>query len=324
MIRTRSRKPRGEGDAPITHEEASLLAAVPVRSGGQEVRIGAFVIAGVIAVVVALFLLTDPSFFRGRYEVTTRVADAGGLRRGDPVQMRGVNVGRIRGFGILQDGVEVMMEMEGEYPVPADSRVVLRSAGLLGGMIAEIIPGRSREELRGGASLPGRSEEGLTGLTETATGLSVEADTVLRRVQALLAPQTIGAVGASAGELQQLLTELSALAVEQRRDLAVVSASLRRSAAGVEGATTGPELERTVARVDSLTARLNETTGRLDRASGSLETVLARVERGDGTLGRLSRDDSLYVNMNEAARRVNELVADIQANPRRYINLRVF
>ena len=324
MIRTRSRKRRADTEAPLTEEEAALLAAAPGRGAGQEIKIGAFVIAGVIAVVVALFLLTNPSFFRGRYEVTTQVPDAGGLRRGDPVQMRGVNIGRIRGFEIEQGGVEVMMELSGEYPVPADSRVMLRSAGLLGGMVAEVIPGRSDEVLRGGGALPGMSEEGLAGLAESAAGLTVEADTVLRRVQALLAPRTIGAVGASAGELQQLLTELSALAVEQRRDLAVLSASLRRSAAGVEGATTGPELERSVARVDSLTERLNETTARLDRASGSLETVLARVERGEGTLGKLTQDDSLYVNMNQAVRSVNQLVADIQENPRRYINLRVF
>lgn len=322
MIRTQTDRTRTDGNGRA--DETALLAAAPPRRGGQEVRIGAFVIAGIFAVVLALFLLTDPALFRGRYNVSTVVENAGGIRGGDPVQMRGVNIGRVRAFEIGSEGVQIRMELEGEYDVPQDSRVVLRSGGLLGGMIAEIVPGDSDQALESGAVLPGSSESGLAGLTESAEGIAVRTDTVLGRVQSLLDPRTIGAVGTSAAELQALLTKLSALAEEQRGELAALSGSLRRSAAGVEGAATGPELERSVARVDSLTARLNATTERLDRASGSLETVLGRLERGEGTLGKLSVDESLYNNLNQTAVSVNELVADIQANPRRYINLRVF
>ena len=324
MIRTQNDRTRTDGDGVRRPDEAALLAAAPPRRGGNEVRIGAFLIAGIVAVVVALFMLTDPSLFRGRYNVATLVPNAGGLRSGDPVQMRGVNIGRVRNFDIGPEGVRIRLELEGEYEVPADSRVVLRSGGLLGGMIAEVVPGNATETLDGGDFLPGSSESGLAGLTESAQGIATRTDTVLGRVQSLLAPGTIGAVGTSAAELQVLLSELSALAEEQRRELTALSGSLRRSAAGVEGATTGPELERAVARADSLTAQLNATTQRLDRATGSLETILGRLERGEGTLGKLSTDESLYNNLNQAAQNANALVADIQANPRRYINLKVF
>ena len=70
---------------------------VPEQPGQRQVRIGVFVIAGLIATVYLLFLLTDPSTFRGRYKVTTTVENVMGLRKGDPVQMRGVTVG-----GLLQ------------------------------------------------------------------------------------------------------------------------------------------------------------------------------------------------------------------------------
>ncbi len=329
MIGTRT-EPRPRTATPTTDERILIDAAPPPRRT-NEVRVGAFVLLGIAAVVLALFLLTDPSLFRGRYTVFTRVDNAGGIRKGDPVQMRGVNIGRVSGFRIDRSGVRVRLELEGEYPVPADSRLELRSAGLLGGLLADVVPGTSAERLEGGDVIPGETEVGIEGLTDAAIELSSEADTVLGRVRELLAPRTVDAVGGSATELRALLTELSGLAAEQRRELAALSRTLRRSAAnteqataGIARATSGPELERSVSRVDSLTGRLATSSARLERASESLETILARVDRGEGTLGKLTRDDSLYVNLNEAVRGVNELVADIRADPKKYINLSVF
>jgi phospholipid/cholesterol/gamma-HCH transport system substrate-binding protein len=48
------------------------------------------------------------------------------------------------------------------------------------------------------------------------------------------------------------------------------------------------------------------------------------MDRGEGTLGKLSRDDSLYVNLNEAVVNLKTLVADFRANPKKYINVSVF
>ena len=62
----------------------------------------------------------------------------------------------------------------------------------------------------------------------------------------------------------------------------------------------------------------------LDAATASLQTILARMERGEGTLGKLSTDEALYVNLNTAAVALAELVADLQANPNKYINLSIF
>lgn len=303
-------------------------STVPMRSSRREIQIGFFVLLGIVAVIAALLMLTDPGTFRGRYDIVTSVRDAGGLRKGDPVQMRGVNVGRVRGFAITHQGVVINMEMEREYPVPADSRISLKSGGLLGGMIVEVIPGRSEDTVRDGAVLPGSTAPGMF---DVATDVGVRADTVLGRATELLAPQTIAAVGTSAQELQTMLAALAALATEQRQEITLLSASLRRSAEGVESATTRPELQRAVARMDSITLQLDRSTASLGRSTAALETVLGRMERGEGTLGKLSADASLYDNLNQAAERASRtaanadsLVADIKANPRRYIDLRVF
>jgi ABC-type transporter Mla subunit MlaD len=94
-----------------------LSSTVPMRSSRREIQIGFFFLLGIVAVVTALLMLTDPGTFRGRYDITTTVPDAGGLRKGDPVQMRGVNVGA-SGLPDHAGRVTVNMEMEREYEVP--------------------------------------------------------------------------------------------------------------------------------------------------------------------------------------------------------------
>jgi phospholipid/cholesterol/gamma-HCH transport system substrate-binding protein len=322
MIRSGSvaEPPRAAGSAGRLTEE-DLLSAMPARSATREVRVGIFVLLGIAMFLTALFTLTDVGTFRGRYYVQTVIPDAGGMRRGDPVQMRGVNIGRVTSFRMVPDGVNVRMELYNEYRVPADSRVLVRSAGLLGGMVVEILPGVSEERARESQPLPGQVDAGLMA---AAGELGTRADTVLDRVSALLSQRTIGAVGGSAVELQVLLADLAAIAAQQRQDLAALTGSLGRSAAGLERATGGPELERTVQQLDAMSARLDRTSETLERASTSFATVAERVERGEGTLGQLSANDSLYQNLNQAVGSLNELIEDIRANPRRYFSVSVF
>jgi phospholipid/cholesterol/gamma-HCH transport system substrate-binding protein len=312
----------GDAEAPNRDgSRAELLAALPHRSRRREVWTGVFVLAGIFAALFALFTLTDAATFRGRYIVTTVVGDAGGIRRGDPVQMRGVNIGRVQRFEMAPGGVAVRLELEGEYTVPRDSRVALKSQGLLGGMVAEVVPGHSNDRLRGGDVLPGVHTDGML---DVAGGMSAQASTILNRIDRVLSDQTADAIGDGVGELKGLLTELNHFAAEQRKEIASITRSLSRSASGVEKTATGPEVARLVARLDSLTEQAELTSRSLGRASANLEVVLGRLERGEGTLGRLSQDEALYQNMNQAAASLDSLLQDVRKNPKKYINFTVF
>jgi phospholipid/cholesterol/gamma-HCH transport system substrate-binding protein len=300
----------------------------PTRGRDRELVVGIFVIVGVIAVLTALFTLTDASTFRGRYIVTTNVPNAGGIRRGDPVQMRGVNIGRVQKFRISPAGVAIALEIEGEYGIPDDSHVELRSSGLLGGMVADIVPGSSTTMARGGSVIPGAMGQGLF---DHADKLAGESQKVLERMQALLSQKTVTNVETSSEQLTALLKDLSELAAKQKTELTALTASLRRNSESLEKATSGPEIEDAIKRVDGVAKRLETLSDSLDRSSRSAETILGRIERGEGTFGKLSKDDSLYVNANEAVVNMNQtiqemrrLTEDIRKQPKRYLKLSVF
>ena len=289
---------------------------------------GLFAILGVLAVWFALMTLTSPALFRGRYILRTSVPNAAGIRKGDPVRMRGVNIGRVIGFGIGAQGVELRLEIEKEYEVPSDSRVELKASGLLAGMVADVLPGGSTRKAIWGDELSGGNGPGVFDKVESLAG---EAGKVTDRLQRLLADDTIRNVGDSSGQMSKLLRQVSGVVSEQRGDLQALSTSLRKSAEGMEKVTTGPELERVVKQVDELTRRMDGLVANMDRSATSLDVLLARVRQGEGTLGKLSRDDALYdrasqaaTDFDKAAVELQKLVEDIRRQPKKYISLKIF
>lgn len=306
-----------------------LANAMPPGPARREVWVGLFAIVGVVAALVTLIMLTDPGTFRGRADVYAVLPDAGGLRNGDPVRMLGVNIGRVTDFDLVDDeSVRIRLELERRFDVPADSRLRLRSAGLVGGMVAEIEPGSSEEMLEGGETIPGTIVRGL--LDPGSEGVS-RVDTLLMRAEGVVSERIVEDLTESVGELRSLITETRVLVSAQREDLTALTGALRASAQNLERATAGPELQRAVTRIDSLTAQLNVASGNLTTTSASLQEVLGRIERGEGTLGLLSADDSLYHSLTGAAagleaatESLNVLLEDVRANPRKYINLEIF
>jgi len=72
------------------------------------------------------------------------------------------------------------------------------------------------------------------------------------------------------------------------------------------------------------TKQLNATIANLDATVGKLNQVIGGIDKGEGSLGKLMKDDQLYNNLNSASSNLNSLVEDMKANPKRYINFSVF
>jgi len=305
--------------------DAEVLGATPQGSGGKEAQVGVFVLLGLISFVVVLFWMTDPATFRGRYMLVTEVDHAGGVRGGDPVQMQGVNIGRVNRFEMLDgDRVMIRMEIEGEWTIPMGSHTVMGEAGLFGGRVLEIVRGPGPGVYADFDTIRGVGATG-GGLMSTVDQMSIRAESVLASIDQMLNEETVASVQGTARELESLLSELSSVTREQRGALAELTASLTSAAQGIEAAAeAGPDLASAVARADSAMALLTSTGESLDAAVASLSTVLGRMERGEGTLGRLSVDETLYVSLNTAAQTLTALMEDLQANPSKYINISIF
>lgn len=310
--------------------EKAAVVAPPVRGKHQELWVGLFVILGTLTTVYLLLTLTDAAMFRGRYIVSSTVKDASGVRKGDPVQMLGVGIGRVQKFLIDQSGtVTLYLEIEGEYnSIPTDSRVELVSAGMLGGMVARVIPGAGHEMARNGSALTGELPPTMQQQVEEAAN---EAKKTFARVQTLLSDPMIKDSQSSVRELDQLLKRLSSIAIEQQKELKSLTTSMRAASENMEKATSREEIDRAMKRLDTLSASAERTANTVETSTKALDAVLGRIQRGEGTLGKLSTDDVLYTNLNKTLETVNatslemkNLLADLKANPKKYLKVSVF
>jgi phospholipid/cholesterol/gamma-HCH transport system substrate-binding protein len=279
-------------------------------------------------VIVALFTFTSPSTFRGRYALSSTVEEAGGVRRGDPVQFRGVTIGTVKSFDIAPGGVTLRLDIENRYRIPRDSHVELETNALIGGSVAQIVPGESTEPAPHGAVLPGSAARPIS---ETVADVAAESRKTMERVQELLSQRTVSGVEGSVEQLQALLTQLTETTAAQRADVERMTHSLSIAAANTQKLMSSPELDRSVRRLDGITAKLDEAAASFERASKSMNVVAGRIERGEGTLGRLARDDSLYLNANQAIANINlattqvrALAMDLRMNPKRYVHISLF
>ena len=308
------------GSQQLSDEE--VLRAVPPLSGIREFRVGIFVILGIVGFFTVLFLMTSPALFRGRYMLVTEVADAGGIRRGDPVRMRGINIGRVYGFDLAPGGgVHITMELEGEYRIPAEASTELLSMGFLGGMVVSVVPGDTDDYVEPWDIIPGTSAGGVL---DQAGDLAGDVSDVLGRVQEFLADSTIANTGAAVESLRDLLEDLAEVTDGQAAELQTLTESLKRSAANVEGITGAEEWSEALASAEGTMAILERTSSSVEESVGSLNTILGRLERGEGTLGQLLTSDELHTSVNSTLRSLEELLDDIRENPGRYVTIEIF
>lgn len=305
--------------------DAEITRAVPPAARVREVRVGIFVILGLAGFFIILFMMTSPATFRGRYTVLTHVDDAGGMRRGDAVTMRGVHIGRVRAFDLTREtGVVLSLEIERGWQIPLGSRTEVRSTGFLGGMIVAVVTGPGPGFVEPGTLLPG---ETVAGVLDVAGDMSGDVSDVLARIQAFLSDTTIAGTEGAVVAMRDLfsgvtgtLDTVDSLAAEAR----TVLTDLRRTAANVEDVTGAEEWRNTLASAEATLASLERSATALEGPVASLGIILGRIERGEGTLGRLSVDDSLYNAYTDLAVSLRQLTDDVKENPRRYISLRIF
>jgi phospholipid/cholesterol/gamma-HCH transport system substrate-binding protein len=157
-------------------------------------------------------------------------------------------------------------------------------------------------------------------LSQIASDLSSRVESVLVSADALLSPGAVRDVHATASVLPGGAQELRAAFEELR----FASAALRRTAERVETADTGERLNNTISEVERSARALTAAAARMEQSLGSFASVLGKIDNGNGTLGRMVNDTTMYHELNHTLREMRALATDVRERPGRYINLRIF
>lgn len=281
------------------------------------VTIGALTIVAAIVFFWGLYWLLGTPVLRGGTNIVVALENGGGLKRSDRVQLQGVEVGSVTSVVLSpRGGVIAELRVADNLALPADTRAAI-TGDVFGAHSVALIPGEAMLQLGDGDTIYGLTTPQLTDL---ASSLSTQVSAVLAGADSLLAPSAIADVHATAAALPGSALELRAAMVELR----AAAAALRRSTESLASADAGPALSRTIAEIERTAQSLNAAAQNMGTSLDDFASVMAKIDRGQGTLGRMVNDSSVYLELNEVLREVRALATDIRQRPQRYIDLRVF
>ena len=252
--------------------------------------------------------------------------DVTGLMESARVKMRGVEVGNVRSITLLDNNVEVELSVDAKYAdmIPANSVAEIASAGLMGGMEIYIIQGDSEEIMPDGATFEGRVRPDMIGSLADKGGELLEGlNTTVDNLNTLLDDNGEG--------IGQLIANLESMTSTINGVLASSSDDIEGALSDLHAFTT--TLTENSARIEAMIANLETFSGDLADADlvnqlsatvDSVNAVLASVEGGNGSVGKLLNDAELYNSLTTASDNLGLLLEDVKAHPMRYVNISVF
>jgi len=83
-------------------------------------------------------------------------------------------------------------------------------------------------------------------------------------------------------------------------------------------------VQKTGMRMDTLTANLARLTGQLATSTANLDTLLAKISHGQGTLGKMATDTTMYGDIHHTLDALTNLLNDLRERPGRYLTVKVF
>ncbi|MEP7381538.1 MAG: MlaD family protein [Gemmatimonadota bacterium] len=326
--------------------------------------VGLTVIASVVVLTVAILWVKQSDIGRQRSEVRARFRDVGSIRVGAQVVIRGVKAGRVEAIALSPSGwVEATLALDPNATLPANPVVLLNESSLFGEWQATIL-GRDalpRDETvarqiaaadQGGGVLPGATLPDIAQLTAVAGRIAGDVASVAERVEVAFDDKAARELRSSIRNFADLSTQLAQTARDQSKNLTTMSSDVREGVNSLVSASrdvksisarfdsstsrgevrsivdnaaiAARELRETSQRLLAISGRLSSSEERLSRFIANSDSVMTKINRGDGSLGLLVNDPSLYRSADSTLRELQSLIADMKRNPKKYVNVKIF
>lgn len=279
--------------------------------------LGLLTIVAVVTLIWGAYYLMGTPFWKNGLEVAVLLDNGAGLKRGDRVQLQGVQVGTVRSVGLTESNdVMAVVRLNDQLTLPVDTRATV-TGDVFGAHTVDLFPGASLLRLEKGDTIRGGTTPQLTSL---AADLSAQAGRVLTSADSLLSPKVVGDLQQTAAVLPATARELRAAFVELR----LAATALKQTGEEFASARTGEAVNNALGEMQHSAQALTAAATSMERSLDTFTSVLAKIDEGQGTLGRLVNDSTLYLEFHQTLREMGALATDIRERPQRYINLRVF
>jgi phospholipid/cholesterol/gamma-HCH transport system substrate-binding protein len=313
----------------------------------KELKIGIVVTLAIGLFVWGFNFLKGFNLFSNKYVLYAVYPKIDGLIEANPLLINGYKVGQINKISLTQDkrgdyAVLVKFILTEDIQIPKHSVAKAISSDLLGGRAVEIIYSKETEFVKSGDTLWSETEEGLKAsvskqlspLQKKAEGLISSIDSVMTIVQYVLNDKTRANLDKSFESIKKAIQSLEQTAY--KLDDLMASEKAKISSILTKVNNLAGMLEKNTGRIDNIIGNFSTLSDSLaksdlksaiaeaDKTLAELNKLIAQINKGQGTLGKLVKNDSLYNNLNKSSEDLDKLLNDLRLNPGRYIHISVF
>lgn len=298
----------------------------------REVKTAVLVISGLVLIIFLFNYLKGQNLLDSSRKFYAEFENVEGLGTSAPVTINGFTVGKVQDIQFKDDGsgaLRVMLLLDNSYEFSVNSKAELYENGLIGGKAIAILPAMDdAATAESGATLssevkPGLSEllnQRLTPLQEKIESAMLSADSLLLNINDVFDDRTKANLRNSIAQLNSTITSfkstsesINSLVAENQEKISSTLSNVDKVSANLSQIT------------DSIaSANLAQTIKNLESTIGNFDEVLAKIERGDGSLGKLLKDEGLYDNLEGASLQLEQLLQDMKLNPKRYVHFSLF
>ncbi|KJS04430.1 MAG: hypothetical protein VR77_11745 [Flavobacteriales bacterium BRH_c54] len=294
----------------------------------KEVKVGFVSIVAIAILVWGYNYLKGTNLFNSNKTVYTEYPFIGGLAKSSPVIVNGFQVGLVSDVYFKEDqSGNLMVELvitDRDLKIPSNSVANLISLDLLSSKGIGLTLGDSNVELVDGDTIKSHFEksmlddvsEQLLPMKQKAEKLMISLDSTI-----IVSKTTLENLNKLFDEQNQRNLKLSLISLKTTLEKFQTFADNANATMN----TLKPTVKKYGDLADSLKQVDIKTT--LEKANKTFEEITAvmqKMNNGEGTMGQLMTNDSLYKNLESVTRDLDKLLIDMEANPKRYVHFSIF
>jgi phospholipid/cholesterol/gamma-HCH transport system substrate-binding protein len=313
----------------------------------KEVKIGVTVVGSLAILLWGLNFLKGVNIFSSSNTYYALYDEVQGLNVSSPIMVNGFKVGKVMDlkFHPEMDGrilVKFSVE-EGDFLLPSNTRAKITSLDLLGSKSIDLVlPKKVEGYLANGDTLVSEVERSITDevnaqiapLKKKAEDLLASIDTAVTVVKVILNKQAREDLRSSFTSIKNtfhtfevLARRIDTLTQEEKAKIGMImnnvqsiSNNIRNNNENITAILDNFRLISDSLAMSNLTTAVNNASVALTAAAD----IMRKIDEGEGTVGKLVNDDSLYIHLSSAARDLDKLLIDLEAHPKRYVHFSIF
>lgn len=306
----------------------------------KEIKAGAIAVISIIGFVILFQFMKGKSLFTTDNIFYAKYDNVEGLEPSSPVSINGLKVGHVDKIipitdksGKIHFVLKVLVDDAFEFS--KKSQIEIFEPGLMSGKQVRVNLAYGGEMAKDGDTLAGSYRESMMNSISSQVGpvkdqlqqVLKRADSLILNANAITDAQNQAQIRALLASLNRTVSSFETTSQQTNRLLANNDPRIQQmldnaNLATVSARTAIDKYGRVAEQVD--VQKLNNTIDKLSLTSDKLNNVISGIQNGEGSLGKLAKDEQLYQNLNETSANLNELVKDMKANPKRYVNFSVF